>query len=394
MKKINKEQNKLKHKQKLEHFNYSKALDKCFNKNHSSYTEMFNIINNARSENRGLKPERGYNIHHIIPRSYFKKMKLPVYDDDENLVKLTLSEHFMVHYHAWKCSTYIRREMASAFHLMLGRSLQNLENAPALTVEQIASSLVDNEKKRDLELNNITRLNYIKSISKSDYIKIIDSQHLEFKCIQCGKIERRFYDKSAQYDLCNFCMKSRIHKGKYFSDRKYPNEGVILCACVSEEFGSFWKLIYYNLPRPANIDELECRYKQCTDLCDRVYMMKIYTGRTKEELTEYFNHKFGYKRSYFYFRNVYMQEYVIDYNNHLYYKDDCTCKEWNNLKCKYRKNEAFAIPRYQLELLYNYYRKDKDILKRLKKELDRMIEINDGKDICDYRKEMKNSKTK
>ena len=41
----------------------------------------------------------------------------------------------------------------------------------------------------------------------------------------------------------------------------------------------------------------------------------------------------------------------------------------------------------------NHYRKDKDIIKRLKKVLDTMVEINDGKDICDYRKEVKNGKS-
>ena len=44
--------------------------------------------------------------------------------------------------------------------------------------------------------------------------------------------------------------------------------------------------------------------------------------------------------------------------------------------------------------LYGFYRKDKDIIKRLKRELDRMVEINDGKDICDYRKEAKEQKKK
>lgn len=45
-------------------------------------------------------------------------------------------------------------------------------------------------------------------------------------------------------------------------------------------------------------------------------------------------------------------------------------------------------------LLYGYYRKDKNVLKRLQRILDRMVEINDGKDICDYRKEVKNTKEK
>ena len=42
--------------------------------------------------------------------------------------------------------------------------------------------------------------------------------------------------------------------------------------------------------------------------------------------------------------------------------------------------------------IYGYYRHDKQILKRLQKILDLMVEINDGKDICDYRKEVKNGK--
>lgn len=36
--------------------------------------------------------------------------------------------------------------------------------------------------------------------------------------------------------------------------------------------------------------------------------------------------------------------------------------------------------------LYKYYRKDKNILRRLKAVLDKMVEVNDGKDVCDYKK--------
>lgn len=36
--------------------------------------------------------------------------------------------------------------------------------------------------------------------------------------------------------------------------------------------------------------------------------------------------------------------------------------------------------------LYGYYRKDKDVLKRLKRILDKMVELNDGKDVKDYKK--------
>ena len=36
--------------------------------------------------------------------------------------------------------------------------------------------------------------------------------------------------------------------------------------------------------------------------------------------------------------------------------------------------------------LYSFYRKDKNILRRLKAVLDKMVEVNDGKDVCDYKK--------
>ena len=68
-------------------------------------------------------------------------------------------------------------------------------------------------------------------------------------------------------------------------------------------------------------------------------------------------------------------------------------REYSNLRKDYfapHNSQMHDVVHY----LYGFYRNDKDILKRLKKELDRKIEINDGKDICDYRKEMKNSKTK
>lgn len=43
-----------------------------------------------------------------------------------------------------------------------------------------------------------------------------------------------------------------------------------------------------------------------------------------------------------------------------------------------------------LHYLYSYYRKDRKILKRLQKCLDLMVELNDGKDIIDFKKENKN----
>ena len=74
----------------------------------------------------------------------------------------------------------------------------------------------------------------------------------------------------------------------------------------------------------------------------------------------------------------------------LHHMDLCP-KNYTDLKA----NKFVALgnkPHEIIHYLYGYYRYDKDILKRIKKILDLMVEINDGKDICDYRKEVKNGK--
>lgn len=68
-------------------------------------------------------------------------------------------------------------------------------------------------------------------------------------------------------------------------------------------------------------------------------------------------------------------------------------KEYTNLK-KDRFIPLGSQCHDFLHWCYSYYRKDKNFIKRLKRELDRMVEINDGKDICDYRKEAKVEKKK
>lgn len=68
-------------------------------------------------------------------------------------------------------------------------------------------------------------------------------------------------------------------------------------------------------------------------------------------------------------------------------------KEYTNLK-KDRFIPLGSQCHDFLHWCYGYYRKDKNFIKRLKRELDRMVEINDGKDICDYRKEVKVEKKK
>ena len=76
-----------------------------------------------------MKPEKGYEIHHIHPRA------LEGPDDESNLVKLTIFEHCIAHYYlakavpCWKTLYPILR--------LSGRQVKNLSDLERLSLEEI-----------------------------------------------------------------------------------------------------------------------------------------------------------------------------------------------------------------------------------------------------------------
>lgn len=55
------------------------------------YQRIYNQLTESR-KHRGVKREMGYEIHHIIPRCFSGT------DDNANLVKLTIREHYIAHW--------------------------------------------------------------------------------------------------------------------------------------------------------------------------------------------------------------------------------------------------------------------------------------------------------
>ena len=59
------------------------------------------------------------NLHHKFPRSFSKKDGTEIDNDKDNLVSLSLADHFLVHYYIWKCCKKgYRHMMALAFQYM------------------------------------------------------------------------------------------------------------------------------------------------------------------------------------------------------------------------------------------------------------------------------------
>lgn len=75
------------------------------------------------------------NLHHKFPRSFSKKMGEPVDNDKDNLISLSLADHFLVHYYYYLLARKgYRQSMATAFTFMAKKGLKYMtpETAEAM----------------------------------------------------------------------------------------------------------------------------------------------------------------------------------------------------------------------------------------------------------------------
>ena len=76
------------------------------------------------------------NLHHKFPRSFSKKDGTDIDNDEDNLVSLSLADHFRVHYYLWKCAKKgYRGMMAKAFVFMRKKMVAYASDE---TIEQLA----------------------------------------------------------------------------------------------------------------------------------------------------------------------------------------------------------------------------------------------------------------
>ena len=65
------------------------------------------------------------NLHHKFPRSFSKMLGEPVDNDPDNLISLSLADHFLVHYYYYLLARKgFRQRMATAFIFMSKKSLK------------------------------------------------------------------------------------------------------------------------------------------------------------------------------------------------------------------------------------------------------------------------------
>ena len=84
-------------------------------------SEYWKKVEKIYEENESFpkKVVKERNLHHKFPRSFSKKDGIDIDNDDDNLVSLSLADHFRVHYYLWKSAKKgYRSMMAKAFVFM------------------------------------------------------------------------------------------------------------------------------------------------------------------------------------------------------------------------------------------------------------------------------------
>ena len=101
-------------------------------------SEYWKKVEKIYEENESFpkKVVKDRNLHHKFPRSFSKKDGTEIDNDEDNLVSLSLADHFRVHYYLWKCAKKgYRSMMAKAFTLMRKKAVVYASDE---TIEQIA----------------------------------------------------------------------------------------------------------------------------------------------------------------------------------------------------------------------------------------------------------------
>lgn len=76
-------------------------LEKYLDTNCEAYRQYVQLIN--ENKDATLKPTKERQVHHIIPRSFFKRDKLEVDNSKENKVSLRIKDHYIAHFLLWRC---------------------------------------------------------------------------------------------------------------------------------------------------------------------------------------------------------------------------------------------------------------------------------------------------
>lgn len=181
-----------------------------------------------KNEKYPKKKVSNRNLHHKFPRSFSKMLGEPVDNDPDNLISLSLADHFLVHYYYYLLAKKgFRQRMATAFTFMAKKGLKFMtpETAEQMArdyeeAQVIASQFKGNtlrgktyEEAFGKERADMLRKQRIESNRNRDYSNYKrKDESLIIKCLETGELHTysewcKLLNLKSRSSLCNILDK-------------------------------------------------------------------------------------------------------------------------------------------------------------------------------------------
>lgn len=373
---------------KLNEFQYCKE---CFDVDSEYYCEMILILNNAK--NRKLFKEIGYELHHKIPKSYFRKKNMKIIDEG-NLYKLTYSEHFMVHYYAYRCATKFMKNCMALSLLQMKRVCTknngcddyNAENLSKL-FEDVKIEIYSEKNKKCLQesilfwnqrlKNKSYNFILLKRIKQQDQIWNI-------KCLNCDFEFTRNLHSFLKTDMnCPECGYSEYCNGLKFKSISYYQDVDVLWFGIDYRYDSaVWGIssVSYTpnmMNRKVRLNRLSSAVRNSLPVSNYIIKCSVIDVKPKG-----YKWMLDEKRK---FTNRYDDFIFLNYDNDSFEICDKRNKNLNQkINRLVRLNKGVKIPRYIFDYFMTNF--NKDFEKRFLEIVHKMQEINNFKDVKDFNK--------
>lgn len=137
----------------------------------------------AKNEKYPKKRVSNRNLHHKFPRSFSKMLGEPVDNDSDNLISLSLADHFLVHYYYYLLAKKgFRQRMATAFTFMAKKGLKYMtpETAEQMAKDyeeaEVISNKFNSEMMKGREVSDETRKK-LSEMKKGKKLKPLTDEH-------------------------------------------------------------------------------------------------------------------------------------------------------------------------------------------------------------------------
>lgn len=115
-------------------------FDEVFDTSDPLWQKVLEII--EKNQKYPKKIVKNRNLHHIWPRSFSKKQNEPADNDKDNLISLSVGDHYLIHFYYYKLARKgYRQSMSLAFLNMAKKALKYTSKE---TAESIAKDIDDN----------------------------------------------------------------------------------------------------------------------------------------------------------------------------------------------------------------------------------------------------------